>query len=1572
MNITPIAELHPELPARDSKHFKAAVTLIWPYSSSQRQFALLLAEPEFRLRRKKGQVRARFSGSSARALATTGVGIGDNVVLSLRGARFVQEGAVSTPGRSIDWELEYTQNVSVQVFRDGTEIANLELVDAAPTPAPRSPRRQSNIAPSPTKQWSSPAFLKRIRLSDGPFFEAPYDPLLDENAERGDRKRRRRSYRDWKAWTYSARTPSPEKGEVGTEDDYESMEASPTRRTQLPRTPISPQRLSALSVAASPLYDEEDIPSGDQDKEPVISTNLDGADDKTAVSGKSAQLTVADDFVRDEVYYDLYAGPNERRPADAQYAFGGDTEANTEEEELEDTDVASLSLTEVNSEDLADGYLRDDNHIDAAPASASVFLGSGAGSTTEEGSLIDLSGRQHSEQSSVDEEASEYLERAEGAPILVMPPPTLPTLNTDLQAPMITGTLTPIGKEPQSPTLQPLDSALLPLPSPFPGERDANNETYFDHIATNAQSEAPEAADQELPVEADYILENSFFSSINSSKAAVLHPDHESAFTPLRFTFGMDNTGFPKLLDLSSPPPQSGKNGADHGVQHSGVELDSHQKTLDKSLTDAGLADHERVVPSAQEEVSASVAYSPSPHRGEVEGLIPTPRPTETKKDEPNVIELSSDFEGDSEESEVEQEPAVAEGSAVEAVDRGSEPAIGNLGSAENNIHFEDTVMQDEGMPASTKQTTAVSEVIDLSSPGTGSKVEENYLASKQHDSEPEAERDDLHEDRLSTDPAPQSSESMFPFHGKLGDDLNDLDTMITAPANLEVLADAQEVINSTSVQQETHTGTLPDFASQPLLPEHFHHSSAMATADTYMEDNFLQNIPSDPLQWETHDMEEHHPDIKVESIEEAFISQYDDSGINQETAEPLGDAPDEMLIEVPDEGDKVGELHTVAVPATGPARNTRSKTKTSATSTSPTKENFSPTKHTTRSTRSKASATPTARTMSPTRARTRSTMSPAYDISQTSPYSLRSQSKLLSPTQPTSVETATRRSPRKHASQRSIDSIPEAKSSQALDLDPFLTSFQPSQELGASQGRYSQVAAIKDSEDENLQSEQSLSTVRYSDDWNTFTNFSDPIMGPEQDADVASLRPPPASAPEGRVPAVGRGEVSQRPTRLSDRDSAADVRFSFTSQAALVSPERKLRSASAMEAAPTSPRVLRSTQRPVRISSSPAVGEVSEEVISKAQDIAYPALRGEGEVVEIVGSPPASGNLDEPIRSSPPPTAITTPTSRQKRVQRRNRLVTPESSQYTTMESQGQVAHAQHQPSALLTPQLTQATSAGPQSFTASMEIASTIAVTPTKRSPNVVTRSTPRRNVIQTDIASPSTTPTKDRSPEISSDDVTAVEQPEDPSIGLSTPLAYYTPLNSLTYFLNRSSQFHTSSNPDVLALVTTGTTTPVRATKGRRDWTTTLHITDASTWPSITTVNIFRPYQNALPAADAGDIILLRAFAVKSLNRHPSLTSADESSWCVWRYKKPVWGAKRGAFEELKAREEVKGPEVERGEGEWREVEKLRGWWMGKVKGEMDEKVHTRSQDKEKEMDVEVQREGVVTRSRDKKAE
>jgi hypothetical protein len=72
-------------------------------------------------------------------------------------------------------------------------------------------------------------------------------------------------------------------------------------------------------------------------------------------------------------------------------------------------------------------------------------------------------------------------------------------------------------------------------------------------------------------------------------------------------------------------------------------------------------------------------------------------------------------------------------------------------------------------------------------------------------------------------------------------------------------------------------------------------------------------------------------------------------------------------------------------------------------------------------------------------------------------------------------------------------------------------------------------------------------------------------------------------------------------------------------------------------------------------------------------------------------------------------------------------------------------------------------------------------------------------------------------------------------------------------------------------------------------------------------------------------------------------------------VWRWGRPIWGAKRGAFGELRAREETKGPAVERGEGEWREVEKLRKWYAAKVQSELVEKeegkVKTRSKDKGK---------------------
>lgn len=112
----PIAQLTPLLTAPSSRSVKAIVTLTWPYSSATRSVAFLLAEPDFRLRRARGQVRVQFSGSSAKKIAKSGIGSGDEVILSLDGVDFVQDEVnTGTPGRGVEFELRFTERLLLQV-----------------------------------------------------------------------------------------------------------------------------------------------------------------------------------------------------------------------------------------------------------------------------------------------------------------------------------------------------------------------------------------------------------------------------------------------------------------------------------------------------------------------------------------------------------------------------------------------------------------------------------------------------------------------------------------------------------------------------------------------------------------------------------------------------------------------------------------------------------------------------------------------------------------------------------------------------------------------------------------------------------------------------------------------------------------------------------------------------------------------------------------------------------------------------------------------------------------------------------------------------------------------------------------------------------------------------------------------------------------------------------------------------------------------------------------------------------------------------------------------------------------
>jgi hypothetical protein len=112
----PIAQLTPTLAELSSRTFKAIVTLTWPYSSATGSVAFLLAEPDFRLRRSKGQVRVQFSGSSAKSVAKSGIASGDEVWLCLDGAEWLHDqAAFSTPGNGLEFELKYTERLLLQV-----------------------------------------------------------------------------------------------------------------------------------------------------------------------------------------------------------------------------------------------------------------------------------------------------------------------------------------------------------------------------------------------------------------------------------------------------------------------------------------------------------------------------------------------------------------------------------------------------------------------------------------------------------------------------------------------------------------------------------------------------------------------------------------------------------------------------------------------------------------------------------------------------------------------------------------------------------------------------------------------------------------------------------------------------------------------------------------------------------------------------------------------------------------------------------------------------------------------------------------------------------------------------------------------------------------------------------------------------------------------------------------------------------------------------------------------------------------------------------------------------------------
>lgn len=78
----------------------------------------MLAEPDFRSRPNRGQVRVEFTGLSAKAIAKEGVLNGDVLSLSLEGVDWVNDGRSDRRSTTdLEWELKFTNRLVVQVGR---------------------------------------------------------------------------------------------------------------------------------------------------------------------------------------------------------------------------------------------------------------------------------------------------------------------------------------------------------------------------------------------------------------------------------------------------------------------------------------------------------------------------------------------------------------------------------------------------------------------------------------------------------------------------------------------------------------------------------------------------------------------------------------------------------------------------------------------------------------------------------------------------------------------------------------------------------------------------------------------------------------------------------------------------------------------------------------------------------------------------------------------------------------------------------------------------------------------------------------------------------------------------------------------------------------------------------------------------------------------------------------------------------------------------------------------------------------------------------------------------------------
>ncbi|UKZ83471.1 hypothetical protein TrVFT333_011280 [Trichoderma virens FT-333] len=259
---TPIAKLSPTIADAAALVVEGVVTVTWPYSVVSKSIAFILAERDPLHRRDKGQLRVEFHGAAGKALAASSLGGGDEVRLSLDGVAWEENQAWTRHPGILEWQLRFCNRLLLKIRRADTLAVDTIDIDAAdeeedqeplqqlrePSPTPSieiertqfsTPLPRTPLSTIPSKrfayeslgpgEYSSPAFIKRARVSYGSLFEGGFDifdeeePVKDVKKKKKKKKKSRFSMNPT-AWRYTSRSPSPEEEQEQADEEAEEAE----------------------------------------------------------------------------------------------------------------------------------------------------------------------------------------------------------------------------------------------------------------------------------------------------------------------------------------------------------------------------------------------------------------------------------------------------------------------------------------------------------------------------------------------------------------------------------------------------------------------------------------------------------------------------------------------------------------------------------------------------------------------------------------------------------------------------------------------------------------------------------------------------------------------------------------------------------------------------------------------------------------------------------------------------------------------------------------------------------------------------------------------------------------------------------------------------------------------------------------------------------------------------------------------------------------------------------------------------------------------------------------------------